>query len=289
MTPRLVGTLCVALSAASFGAMAIFARQAYAGGADVTAVLLLRFVIAAALLTCLMLATGRRWPKGRNLALLLAMGGLCYVGQSMSFFSALNHASAGLVALLLYLHPFLVTVSGSLILRRPLGARRMLAVLAALLGTALTLGGGMSGEPLGIALGLTAAVIYSIYILVGARALAEEDPLAAVTVVMIGAAIVFALLAGWQQPAFPATMPAWGAVFAIAIVCTVVAMLGLFIGIRHLGPADAATLLTLEPVVTIALAAIFLGEAFTPLQMLGGAIVLAAVVWLARAGGQAPA
>ena len=288
MTPRLVGTLCVALSAASFGAMAIFARQAYAGGADVTAVLLLRFVIAAALLTCLMLATGRRWPKGRNLALLLAMGGLCYVGQSMSFFSALNHASAGLVALLLYLHPFLVTVSGALILRRPLGARRMLAVLAALLGTALTLGGGMSGEPLGIALGLTAAVIYSIYILVGARALAEEDPLAAVTVVMIGAAIVFALLAGWQQPAFPATMPAWGAVFAIAIVCTVVAMLGLFIGIRHLGPADAATLSTLEPVVTIALAAIFLGEAFTPLQMLGGAIVLAAVVWLARAGGQAP-
>lgn len=289
MNPRLVGALCVALSAASFGAMAIFARQAYAGGADVTAVLLLRFVIAAVLLTGLMLATGRRWPRGRSLALLLAMGGLCYVGQSMSFFSALNHASAGLVALLLYLHPFLVTVFGALILRRPLGARRMLAVLAALLGTALTLGGGLTGEALGIVLGVTAAVIYSIYILVGAHALSREDPLAAVTVVMIGAAIVFAALAGWQQPAFPATVPAWTAVFAIAIVCTVVAMLGLFIGIRNLGAADAATLSTLEPVVTIVLAAIFLGEAFTPLQIVGGAIVLAAVVWLARAGGQLPA
>jgi drug/metabolite transporter (DMT)-like permease len=149
MNPRLVGALCVALSAASFGAMAIFARQAYAGGADVTAVLLLCFAIAAA--------------------------------------------------------------------------------------------------------------------------------------------IVFAALAGWEQPAFPATAPAWAAVFAIAIVCTVVAMLGLFVGIRHLGAADAATLSTLEPVVTIVLAAIFLGEAFTPLQILGGAIVLTAVVWLARTGGQLPA
>ncbi len=105
----------------------------------------------------------------------------------------------------------------------------------------------------------------------------------------IAAAIVFAALAGWEQPAFPATAPAWAAVFAIAIVCTVVAMLGLFVGIRHLGAADAATLSTLEPVVTIVLAAIFLGEAFTPLQILGGAIVLTAVVWLARTGGQLPA
>lgn len=92
-----------------------------------------------------------------------------------------------------------------------------------------------------------------------------------------------------QAYAGGADVTAWAAVFAIAIVCTVVAMLGLFVGIRHLGAADAATLSTLEPVVTIVLAAIFLGEAFTPLQILGGAIVLTAVVWLARTGGQLPA
>lgn len=289
MNSRFVGALCVSLSAAAFGSMAIFARQAYAGGADVVAVLLLRFAIAAVLMVGLMFASGRRWPRGRNLALLLAMGGLCYVGQSMSFFSALNHASAGLVALLLYLHPFIITVITGLILRQRLGTGRVLAVLAALLGTALTLSGGLAGEALGIVLGVTAAVVYSIYILAGARALTEEDPIAAVTVVMIGAAAVFALLAWWKQPAFPGTASSWAAVFAIAIVCTVVAMLGLFVGIRHLGPADAATLSTLEPAVTIALAAIFLNEPFAPLQLVGAAITLAAVVWLARSGARMPA
>lgn len=269
--------------------MAIFARQAYAGGADVIAVLLLRFVIAAVVMTGFMLATGRSWPRGRNLALLLAMGGICYVGQSMSFFSALSHASAGLVALLLYLYPFLVTVLGALVLRQPLGLGRVVAVLVALLGTALTLGGGLVGSPLGVALGLAAALIYSIYILVGGRVLAQEDALSAATVVMLAAAIVFAGLALWSEPRFPQTAMAWGAVFAIAIVCTVIAMLGFFIGIRYLGAADAATLSTLEPAVTIVLAAIFLDEPFAPQQVLGGAIILGAVIWLTRASAKAPA
>lgn len=281
---RVSGAIYVAVSATAFGAMAIFARHAYASGADVVAVLLLRFGIAALLMSVLMLARRRRWPRGRNLAVLAAMGGLCYVGQSLSFFSALNHASAGLVALLLYLYPFLVTVLGALLWRQPLGVGRLLAVLAALLGTALTLGGGLAGQPLGIALGIAAALIYSIYILAGARVLAGEDPLGAATVVMIAAALVFAGVALLRPPAFPATLAGWGAVLAIAVVCTVVAMLSFFIGIRRLGAADAATLSTLEPVVTIVLAAVFLGEPFQPLQIVGGAIILAAVIWLTRAG-----
>lgn len=284
MNPRLVGALYVAISATAFGAMAIFARQAYAGGADVIAVLLLRFVIAAVMMTGFMLVTGRRWPRGRNLVLLCSMGGVCYVAQSMSFFSALNHASAGLVALLLYLYPFIVTVLGALILRQRLGQGRLLAVLAALFGTALTLGGGFAGEARGVALGLTAALVYAIYTFVGGRVLMREDPLASATVVMISAAVVFVSLAGWLQPTFPHTAIAWGAIWAIAIVCTVLAMLMYFLGIRSLGAADAATVSTFEPAVTIVLAALFLDEAFTALQAIGAAIILAAVIWLARAG-----
>lgn len=269
--------------------MAIFARYAYAGGAEVIAVLFLRFGIAALLMTAFMLVMRRRWPRGRNLVLLLAMGGVLYVGQSMSFFSALNHASAGLVALLLYLHPFIVTVLGALFLGQPLGLGRIVAVLAALLGTALTLGGGLAGEAAGVTLGVAAALIYSVYILVGSRVLAQEDPLAAATVVMIGAAAVFAALVLSKQPAFPASVSAWTAIFAIAVICTVVAMLGLFVGIRNLGGADASTLSTLEPVVTIALAAFFLNEPFSLLQIVGGAIILGAVVWLTRAGARGTA
>jgi drug/metabolite transporter (DMT)-like permease len=93
---------------------------------------------------------------------------------------------------------------------------------------------------------------------------------------------VFGLLVLGGTPHFPQSATAWAAVLAIALVSTVVAMVGFFAGIKRLGAADAATLSTLEPVVTFALAAIFLDEPVTASQMAGGAIVLGAVIALAR-------
>jgi drug/metabolite transporter (DMT)-like permease len=284
MSERVLGAILVAVSAASFGAMAIFARYAYADGADVTAVLFLRFAIASALMSLYMLVSRRRWPRGRNLAILAVMGGVGYVCQSLAYFSALNHASAGLVALLLYLYPFLVTGLGALFLGEALSAGRVLAVLAALCGTALTLGGGIDGEPLGVLLGVGAALIYSVYILAGSRVLATEDALGAATVVMLAAAAVFGAITLATVPHFPSAPAGWAAVLAIAVVSTVIAMVGFFAGIRRLGAADAATLSTLEPIVTIALAAVLLDEPLRMQQLAGGAIILAAVVWLTRSG-----
>jgi len=286
---RLAGALSIAVSATSFGAMAIFARHAYGSGADVVSVLFLRFLIAAVLMSGVMLATGRHWPSGRNLAILAAMGGIGYVGQSFSFFSALNHASAGLVALLLYLYPFLVTILGALVLGEKLTRLRLAAVLIALAGTAVTIGGGIHGQPLGVVLGVSAALIYSIYILVGSRVMREEAPLGAATVVMIAAAVVFGGLIGFTGAAWPQTADGWAAVVSIAVVSTVVAMVSFFVGMQKLGAADAATLSTLEPVVTFVLAAVFLGEVIRPNHVVGGAMILGAVVWLTRSGSRAPA
>lgn len=282
MTSRLFGFSAVVLSAVGFGAMAIFARWAYADGADVVAVLFLRFLFGGLAMAAFMLITRRPWPKPFACIVLALMGAIIYVCQSYAFFSALQYASAGLVALLLYLYPFLVTVFGALIFKEPLGAKRLLAVLLAFLGTALALWGGLSGSMLGIALGVLSALLYSAYILIGSRVLKAEEPYGSATLVMLSAAVSFGVLAWITGPVFPQSAAGWASVAAIAFFSTVVAMVGFFIGMRILGAADAATLSTLEPVVTIVLAAIFLGESLQPLQLVGAVIVLGAVVWLTR-------
>ena len=71
-------------------------------------------------------------------------------------------------------------------------------------------------------------------------------------------------------------------IVAIAVVSTVVAMIAFFGGLKRVGPAVASIASTLEPVVTVALAWIILGESLAPIQIVGGALVLGSAAWLAR-------
>lgn len=279
---RWAGAALIVLSAISFGAMAIFARFAFAAGVDVMTLLFLRFSVSGCLLAVFMGLFSRRWPRGRNLAVLVLMGSVGYVAQSYCFFSALQFATAGLVALLLYLYPFLVMVLGAVFLGERLGIVKMGLVLAAFVGVALTIGSSMDGSRTGVLLGMAAALIYALYILIGGQILREEEPLGAAAVVMLAAAAIFAVGVLLGTPRFPVDAAGWGWVMAIALLSTVVAMLSLFAGIRRLGAADAATLSILEPVVTFALAAAFLNEGATLPQILGGILVLLALTGLAR-------
>lgn len=278
------GVLWIALSAAGFGAMAIFAKIAYREGVPLSTMLFLRFTLAGLLLAAWGMTRGMRWPRGRDLVWVMAMGALGYVGQAYCYFSALKYASAGLVGLLLYLYPAIVTVMSALIYRRRIGAARSWAVVAALAGTALTVGGDLHSQPIGIALGIGAALIYSIYILAGEGVMPRVGALPAATVVMLSAATVYGGAAMVEGLRPPQSITAWLAVLAIAVFSTLLAILGFFKGLERLGASDASTLSTLEPLVTIGLAVVVLGETVTGIQLAGGTLILAAVIYLARHG-----
>ena len=68
----------------------------------------------------------------------------------------------------------------------------------------------------------------------------------------------------------------------LAVISTVAAGTGLLIGVRHLGPAAAALLATLEPVLALILLATVRGETMSPIQAIGAALVIGAVVWSQR-------
>jgi drug/metabolite transporter (DMT)-like permease len=282
---QLQGALLAAASAAAFGALPIFARLAYAAGVDLYGVLVPRFAIGAAVLALIALARGADWPRGGALLAVLAMGALGYTGQSFLYFSALKHADAGLVALLLYSFPFIVAVLAALFLGERLDAARVVALLLAGAGLAMTIGGGR-GTPLGIALALGAALVYAVYIVVGARVLRDVDPLAASAVICAGAAASYCLLAGASAvagdgPRFPATAGAWLPVISLALVSTALAITAFFAGLRRLGATLTSVISTLEPVVSVSLAALVLGERIGVLQAAGGAIVVGTAAWLA--------
>ncbi len=274
----------VILSAIGFGALGIFGKVAFAAGASTVTVLFLRFLVAGALMAVLMTVMRLPWPRGRHLWILAGMGAIGYVGQAFCYFSALHHATAGLTALLLYLYPSLVTLASAALGRQRLTLMKAILVAASLFGILLTVSDGLAGTPAGIAFGAGAAVIYTAYILVGERVTPRTGAIAAGAVVMLSTAAVFGVATAVEGACWPVGVTGWLAVAAIALVATVIPIVGFFAGIQRLGATDAATLSTLEPVVTLVLAYLLLGETLGAVQMLGAGLVIAAVVALSRAG-----
>jgi drug/metabolite transporter (DMT)-like permease len=278
---RMGALLCI-LSAAGFGAMAIFGKLAYDEGVEVGDLLLVRFALAATALLLVAVARGalRGLPRRAVLAA-LAMGAIGYATQSGLFFSALARMDASLLALVLYTYPVLVVVAAVALGRERASARRVGALLVASAGVALVLAGAASGsfDALGAAMGFAAALAYTAYILVGDRVVAGVPLLALSALVCTGAAATFLLAAvvrGGPELSFGAAGLAW--IGAIALVSTVGAILTFFAGLARVGPSAAAILSVFEPVVTVALAAAAFGETLAPVQLAGAALVLAAVV-----------
>jgi len=286
-----LGIAFVVASAAAFGAMAILARVAYAAGVDVVTLLALRFAIAAGAMLVIARWRGARFPAGTTLGALILLGAIGYGGQAASFFTALTLAPAGLVALLLYLHPAFVAVLAAVFLHERINAPKLAALAMALTGTALTiapaLGNGSHNAmapdiAVGIGFAVAAATFYAVYIVVGSWLGRRARPLAMSTVVIVSAAVMFAVVALIRGPHWPQSPAGWLAVIAIALVSTVAAITLYFAGLERIGPTRASTLSTVEPLVTVTLAAIVLDETIAPVQLAGGALILAAVIVLAK-------
>ena len=278
---RLIGVGLALVSAASFGVMPVLAKVAYDDGAEPIGVLSVRFALAAVLLLGLARLRREALPRGSTAATLVGLGAVGYVGMSLCYFFALERISAGLTALLLYFYPALVVVLGAVFLRNRPRPAALVCVALATVGTVLTIGPVQGGQGLGVVLGLGSALIYASYILLSSR-VHGVGPFATAATVMSAGAVVMGILALATRPQLPSAPSAWLALAGVALVGGVLAVSTFFAALRLLGPTDTAVVSTVEPVISIGVAALVLGERLGPVQVAGGAVVLAAVAVLAR-------
>jgi drug/metabolite transporter (DMT)-like permease len=276
--------MCLA-SGAAFGTMAIFGKLAYGEGATVATLLAIRFAFAAVAFWAVVLAGGgRRELRGsgrRDVGIALALGACGYAVQAGCFFAALTRIDASLLSLLLYTYPAIVAGAAVALGRERIDGRRVAALLLASSGLVLVLAGAGTGalDPIGAALGLGAACVYTTYILVSEGVAGRMRPMALSAIVCSGATVSLTLGGAALGELRPGALTAagWGWLACLGAVSTVAAIGLFFAGLRRVGPTAASILSTVEPVVTVVLAAIVFGELLGPVQLLGGALVLAAV------------
>ena len=282
------GTLFCLGSAAAFGAMGVFGKLAYGEGATVGTLLAARFTVAAVVFWALILPRGAarelRGMDAKDIAIGLALGACGYAMQAGCYFAALQRIDVSLLSLLLYTFPAMVAAAAVVLGREQINRRRVIALTLALGGLSLVVVGAGAGalDPLGVSLGLGAAVVYTTYILVSEGVVGRVRPRMLAALVCTGAAVsltVGSAVVGDLRPG-ALTVAGWGWLACLAAVSTVVAISLFFAGLQRVGPTTASIVSTIEPVVTILLAFLVFTETLGVLQLAGGALVLTAVVVL---------
>lgn len=274
------GTTYVLMSAFGFSTLGIFGKLIYAEGLNVTSTLMLRFAGSASILWIWVLLK-QQWRisiQKSVSAIMLGMFG--YSGQAGFLFSALNYTSSGIAILMLYTYPAIVALLTWLIDGERPTRRCIIALSFALVGCLFILDlTGATHSVVGILLGLASGLWYSFYLILSARLVNTLNPLTSSAYISLGAAIGFIIAAIAQSNLIlPSNTASVLITMALIIVSTIVPLLSLLAGIQLLGISQASILSTVEPLITVLIGILFLDERFSPVQIMGGFMIIGSVL-----------
>lgn len=209
----------------------------------------------------------KMWFLGAALALI-----------NVAFLLALELISVSLTVLLLYLGPILVGLLAAALGHERMTPLRAVAAIVAFVGLALALNiWGSDVSFIGILYGVGTAVGFAINVVGSARMMQRLPKLAVIFHMMVASLVVAAIVVAVRSDlAWPAGSTAW---WALAAVCAAfgTAIVTFYVGIGHVGGARGSLIMNNEPVLTIFIAMLLLGEVLAPLQYVGAALVIAAV------------
>jgi drug/metabolite transporter (DMT)-like permease len=303
----LTGFAIVVLAASLFGTLGPLSRFAYDAGMEPLA-----FVGWRAFIGLIATAAFVAWRVGRGAEALvrwaalpgrerLLLGIAALTGFTLNFamFIAFDLVTIALALLAFYTFPAMVAVAAVALGREQLDRPKLVALGLALAGMVAVVAGqldpaaGIEFNWLGVALALSAAVSQAVFVTIsrdGYRSVPTDQAMTVIMLTTVVCAVLVAVATGAAGTlAFPLSDPSvLPLVLFTGVFAAAVPSLLFLTGIRLIGGLRAGILMLIEPVVGVALAALLLDEGLQPVQLLGGAAILAAAIILQRAARDEP-
>jgi drug/metabolite transporter (DMT)-like permease len=275
--PIRFGELLILISTLGFSVYPILGKYVFKGGASVSTVLFVRFTITALFFWIITI-----WREGfprlslKTWLILWGMGGIGYSLMAGLYLTSVRYIPASLAALLLYAYPIIVTAMAVLINLEKFSKYKLFGLILSTFGLVLVLGVALKDiNSLGVALALGAAFVYATYIIIGDQVLQTTTPLVTITLISTSAALTYGIIGlTMSGTTWDLAWNTWLGIGGIAFFSTIIAMLTFFHGMKLIGATSASIISTLEPVMTVIFAVIFLNEHLTLLQATGGIFVV---------------
>lgn len=247
--------------------------------------LAVRLMIASVLLWLILLVVFRqRLLLERRLLMGAIAAGIANSFSLTAFYLALVYVDAS-VAMVLYSTNPLVVLALLYFMGQPLTRRDSFRALLAIIGVTLLVGVGGQIAWQGVALLMVTSVMYSVHLIIVQRTLGGYSTVQVTPILVTTMAVCVSILYFFTSPPsewFVFPTEGWIVILVTAIFTTVIARLALVASIQRIGSGQNALLSPVETLLSVLWATLFLGERLTPVQLVGGALVLISAVLVAQ-------
>ena len=277
-----IGYAAVAAAAALWAVGAVVARRLFDGGIDPVELTESRALLAAVGFG--LLPAAWRQPESPRHGFVLALG-VALALVNATYYVAVSRIPVAAALVIQYTAPALIVAWRTLRTRRPPAPEVSTALIAALVGVVLVvdLPGSIGGrvDRLGVVLAIGSAVFFASYTVLAEKTAPVYGPTGAMFRGFVVAAILWIayqaprgipreLLAGSNVPE----------VLYVGLAGTLLPFLLFAWGVRRVRAERASIAATLEPVVAAVVAWAWLGQQLSPVQVVGGVLVVGAVLSL---------
>nr|WP_321514024.1 DMT family transporter [uncultured Pseudodesulfovibrio sp.] len=285
------GLIYALISATAFASLPILVKFGYATGMDGAVMMQYRFSYAAFFLFIFMLIKDRSLFRISllNLGKCAFLGTVVYWGQTTCFVQALATIPASTTSLILYGYPVVVTLASALLFKTRLNSIIIISLAMVMSGCCLVFFDAFLREvdPVGLAYAFGSMAIFSAYLILTQVLLKDLKPLTATFYAILFAAIAFTIsgdVSAWFHLSGTQVLIS----LALGLFPGILAVALLYQAIEKIGCAYTSIFSSVEPVVTLAAAAAFLGENIVLLQIGGIALILIGIVFPNLRLGQPP-
>lgn len=286
MTKKEKGTMMTLATGLAWGISGISGQYLMSHGVHVNLLTSLRLLITGIFLLSLArskqkehLVAAWKQPKFLKQVLLFSIFGL--VLNQYAFLRAIHLTNAGTATVLQYMAPILILSIVCILNRQRPTSFEIIAIAMAILGTYMIATHGKLGSlaitPKGLMWGLGSAITYSIYILLPVKLIHEWGSTIVIGSGMFIGGILFSLVTkAWQYPLQINVMSILAYIGIIGIG-TIFAYTFFLKGVSIVGAVKGSLLASVEPVSSVFLTVLVLGEIFYPIDLLGMLFIFLAV------------
>ena len=278
---KLLGALCVTITSVCYGLVPSFSFISFGLGVETETLLFNKFLYAAIIMWAFLLIRKIRFKFSRRAALTMVVTCAGYIGMSTTLYISFDYISGSLATIVSFTFPAMIVAIEMITGRERVRAAKILAVILSFGGICLIVWDpDMKANIIGIFFAFLAAVGYVIYLFgLSAESVKKENSFAVAGYVMTSAAAVnFVRCALSGKPLFATEPVQFGMMILLSVVCVFLAILFYAIGVRLIGPGNAALVNTLEPVLACIFGHFLVGDVLTWVMMIGSALVVLAVL-----------